>query len=249
MTRPTRVVRSTAHARAEERPQIEGTWAERAFRLYRASVEAESAPNEEFWSLVYSGLCLYGRRYLNDHPGAEREALHDVAAEKLLDLVSRLDHGGERKVAFESAAQLRRFLRTVIRNGLVDGMRRSWREQSLPDEESPPERELLPQEESIDAERVAREIGDCVAMLTVRSRAAWTLRAFHDWPSRAIADHPDVASTPAGVDMMLKRIREKLSTCLGRRGVRSNPFPVGTYTHLWVRFRGDPTPGDRDGDG
>ena len=190
----------------------------------------------EVWVLLNLALGqgVRGQAYRVRHLSADDVV--EIAAGQASELLLRID-AGEWGPADLSATQLRGFLATVARNGVVDLYRKRRREVSIPDGfdvPSGPAGEPSPAL-AVDGDAYARAIADCAGRLTRRARRAWYLRALYEIRSADIARDPGVATTPAGVDAMLARCREQMRACLEGKGLPLGPLPPGTFVRLWER--------------
>ena len=187
------------------------------------------------WRILHVVLLRYARGHARHLGRVSIEDLRDVAADKASDLVARLDRG-DWDLAASSPALLRSFLGTIARNGVVDALRTGRREVLLGDDLDPRGGrgvEGATQEDAIGGEEFVRELIDCVEGLSVRARRAWFLRVCYEFNSVEIARHPNVASSPAGVDAMLARCREHVRACMEKKGVAMRTLPAGTFVRLW----------------
>ena len=200
------------------------------------------------WSVLHAVLLRYARGHARRLGRLSTEDLRDVAADKASDLVARLDREGWDPAA-SSPALLRSFLGTIARNGVVDALRAGGREVRLGDELDPRGGrgvEGATQEDAIGGDEFARALIGCVEGLSARARRAWFLRVFYDFNSAEIARHPNVASSPAGVDAMLARCREYVRACMEKKGVAMRSLPAGTFVRLWELTERDRSSLDAD---
>jgi DNA-directed RNA polymerase specialized sigma24 family protein len=215
-------------------------WPARVIALAGARRSAEHGPDDavlgELWTLVHLGLARYVRQHAARLGPVEPEDVRDIAAEKALDLMRKLD-AGEWDPAASEPGQLCAFLSILARNGVVDHLRsapllrrpRAAHQATAPDEPRPHEapsralcRILFP-----------RALLDCLTALAPRARKIWLLRAFYDLPSKTIARHPDVRVSPAAVDMTLARARIVLRRCMKQKGFDLRDLPAGTFAAVW----------------
>jgi RNA polymerase sigma factor (sigma-70 family) len=202
-------------------------WPARVIAL--AGARSSEAALGELWTLVHLGLARYVRQHAARLGPVEPEDVRDIAAEKTLGLMRKLE-AGEWDPAASEPGQLCAFLSVLARNGLVDHLRSSHRVvPALPDEARPHEapsralyRILFP-----------RALLDCLTALSPRAQRIWLLRAFHDLPSKTIARHPDVRVSPAAVDMTLARVRIALARCMKHKGFDLRDLPAGTFAAVW----------------
>ncbi len=190
----------------------------------------------ELWTLVHLGLARYVRQHAARLGSLEPEDVRDIAAEKALDLVRKLE-AGEWDPREASPAQLCAFLSTLARNGLVDHLRAAGtaRARLRPQPEQLAEEPRPHEAPSRALCRILfpRALLDCLAPLSPRARRIWLLRAFYDLPSKSIARHPDVRVSPAAVDMTLARVRIALRRCMRGKGFDVRDLPAGTFAAVW----------------
>lgn len=211
------------------------------------SREASGSLVGEIWILLNLALQSYVRKQAHRLGRLSVDDISDIAAEKASELLRRLD-SKDWNLAELSPAQLCGLLAAVARNGVVDLHRIRRREVSTPaDFDVPSSRRAWggpgEREESaasgVDGAAYAEAIVGCAAGLSARARRAWYLRVLYEIGSADIARDPAVATTPAGVDAMLARCREKMRSCLARKGFTVGPLPPGTFVRLWEMTRND----------
>ena len=214
-------------------------WPEQILRWGSALRSAPPGERREIvatlWGILHVVLLRYARAHARHLGRLSIEDLRDVASDKASDLVARLDKE-DWDPAASSPALLRAFLGTIARNGVVDALRTGGREVLLGDDLDPRGGrgvEGATQEDAIGGEEFARALIGCVEGLSIRARRAWFLRVFYEFNSADIARHPNVASSPAGVDAMLARCREHVRACMERKGVAMRSLPAGTFVRLW----------------
>jgi RNA polymerase sigma factor (sigma-70 family) len=191
----------------------------------------------ELWTLVNLALQRYVRASARRIGRLDHEDVRDIAAEKALDFLRRLDDPQWDASAY-SPAQVCTFLRSMARNGLVDRTRQRKKEVSWTDELEDDMQAMAfisskDTSASVDGDEYARAMVACLSSLTVRARLVWFLRVFYELQSVAIARHARVRSTPAAVDTMLMRCRDRLRECMAGRGLDPSRMPPGTFTALW----------------
>ena len=238
-------------AEAREQPR----WPVRVLAL-AAQCRDASAPDPrrqvalgEVWTLVHLGLARYVRQHALHLGPVEPEDVHDIAAEKALDLVRKLETGAWDPSGTEPG-QLCAFLSTLARNGLVDHLRsaRSSRAYASTAPRGAPPAGTRPHEapsRALCRILFPQALLDCLAPLSPRAKRIWLLRAFHDLPSKTIARHPDVRTSPAAVDMSLARARIALAHCMRRKGFDLPELPTGTFTAVWAFLASRRRPGMR----
>ena len=223
-------------------------WPDRIRVLARAwseesSAQARESAQAELWTLVNLVLQRYARTHAARLGKISREDIRDIAADKTLELLQRLDARTWAPWA-DSAAEVCSFLAVVARNGVVDLLRERRREvphavrwESADDADL---MDLTPLPSTFrtcavpgEGAEYAKAILECLSRLAFKARLVWFLRAFYDLSSAQVAHHPGVASKPAAVDTMVRRVRVRLRTCLEAKGHDPERFPTGTFTALW----------------
>ena len=227
-------------------PDLSARWPERiveltaAWRSARDDQERDRALGE-LWTIVNLALQRYARAFARRFGVLDREELRDIAADKALDLLGRLDSPSWHSAA-STPGEICAFLAGVARHGVVDRLRARGRELRWSNDrrhEAPCQTDEAgidaagPITSTADSAEHARAIAECAMNLTFRARRVWFLRVFHDLPSADIARHPDVASTPAAVDAMLMRCRKNMRACITTRGFDPSRIPPGTFARLW----------------
>ena len=211
-------------------------------RALALDLRAETDPGRreraisELWTLVNLALQRYvratGRRYGRLDP----EDVRDIAAEKALDFLRRLDDPHWDASAYVPA-QICTFLRSMARNGVVDRSRQRTKEvpwtDELEDEMQATAFISSNGASTVDGDAYARAMVLCLSSLTDRARFVWFLRVFYELKSAVIARHARVQCTSAAVDTMLMRCRERLRECMTGRGLDPTRMPAGTFAALW----------------
>jgi len=221
---------------AEDDPHA--LWPEHLVRLARTLDGAGAREKREilgqFWGILHVALLRYARAHARRMGRLSPEDVRDVVSEKASDLIARLDIN-EWDPGASSPAILRSFLGTIARNGVVDALRAGRKEVLVGGDLEPLGGSGVGthQEEALETREFVEALLICVSGLTARARRAWFLRVFYDFSSAEIARHPEVRSSPAGVDAMLARSREHVRACMEKRGVTMRSLPAGTFVRLW----------------
>lgn len=198
----------------------------------------------ELWTLVNLALQRYVRASARGTGGLDLEDVRDIAAEKALDFLRKLDDP-HWDAAMYAPAQICTFLKSMARNGTVDRARLKRREIS---DNGLPAAVLDPTADpgaTFEGASYARAIVVCLSELTQRARLVWFLRAFYELKSAEIARHTKVTTTPAAVDTMLLRSRDTLRDCMTKRGLDPLRLPPGTFAALWEVVLDAPSPGSQ----
>jgi len=208
---------------------------------------------EEAWLLLASSLLRYLRYHACGAADVEPEDLEDVARQKTLDLLGRVE-AGQWEPWTRHPHEVAGYLSQTAHKGLVDVLRFRGRFQpmSVLEPGGPehggdgPEAALVGAEDPfalVEREEFVRALCECADRLDARTRRAWFLRVFCGMPSREIATHPDVSSrplAPAHVDVLLQRARIRIRERMRRKGFETREMPPGTFVELWEKlWRGE----------
>jgi RNA polymerase sigma factor (sigma-70 family) len=222
-------------------------WAE---ELRRLSVELAAGASirqrlrGSLWVLVNGAV----RGYLHMHSRRlgriSIEDLEDIAADKSLDLLAKMDNQRWRPDSLKSS-EIEAYLSAVARNGLIDHLREKgrWsrmssdREFSAESGAEPESSVQAVQEAGVESREFARSLRECAQLLSEKSRIIWFFRIFYGLASKRIAAHPEVRLKPGNVDVNLKRSREKIKECMRKKGFEVGEIPAGTFAELWETFR------------
>lgn len=187
----------------------------------------------ELWSLLNLVMQVQVRAAARRLGRIDEDDVLDVAADKTLDLVRRIDDGRWQPEA-AGADHLRGFLATVARNGVVDVLRLRGREVSGFDADGV---DAVRKPTALDpgalGTEYARTLVRCLRGLTERARWVWLLRVIHEVPSAEVGRHPDVGMSAGGVDMLLSRTRRHIEACMESHGLDPRVAPGGTFVALW----------------
>ena len=234
-------------------PLIDGaataTWPERVIELCRDFPGRESAVARErivgeLWVLLHAAIMKYLRIHGRRFASASAEDLQDIASDKALDLLRRLDHQLWDPTG-AGPGQLCSFVSTLARNGLIDHLRvegsKRREEVETADTAAVSPTVLKPRHEAPDArirrERFAEALGACAELLKARTRKIWFMRVLLDMPSKEIAHHPGINMRPAAVDMALSRCRNVIRDCMNEKEFEPEDMPPGVFTTIWEQFR------------
>ena len=231
---------------------VPARWPARVLELAGACREAgdaavRDAALAELWTLLHLGLARYVRVHAARRGRLAPEDVRDIASDKSLELVQKLE-AGEWDPTAAGPAQLCAFLSTLARNGMVDHFRSNarWRAPGARPAQVSSDETRRPQEApSRELWRVLfpAALAECLGRLTPRARTIWILRVLYEMPSKGIGGHPDVRVSPAAVDVSLARSRIALRRCMNRKGFDSRELPRGTFAALWEMLR---APGSRE---
>ncbi len=202
------------------------------------------------WVLLNSSLSRYLRLHSTRMGKLSREDLEDIAAQKSLDLLRKLEVG-EWDMTDRSPSEITGFLSKVARNGFVDHLREAGRRVE-PTEEDRPAWDVgaagqdgmvgaentgeLP-DKLVERKEFAKALRLCVDRINARSQRIWFLRAFCTMSSKEIATHPEVSLKPSHVDVIMQRAREAIRDCMHEKGYEAHDMPPGTFVELWRVFR------------
>ncbi len=196
------------------------------------------------WDILGSVLISFLRRHGERLGPLPAEDLQDVASQKSLEIVRNVE-SGKWDPSSRSGGEIVAYLSNVARNGLIDRRRETGRHAYSLDDDDAPEptpdhakggtAPMMP-DQKVKGREFADGLRECAGSLNVRDRRVWFFRAFLEMRSREIAEHPAVDLKPSHVDVILKRTRELLVECLGRKGLASGDVAPGTFTELWFEF-------------
>ena len=155
-----------------------------------------------------------------------REDLKDIACDKAVSLLNRIQHS-KWSPAHEHPARIVRYLTSVARNGLIDHLRCrrvSSRVENYPIRNS----HASSSSESLSTAWDLVHASDC---LTEKARVIWFLRVGIGLTSKETASHPLVRSSPGAVDVALARARATIKNELA--GTRAlEPISHETYVEF-----------------
>jgi DNA-directed RNA polymerase specialized sigma24 family protein len=203
----------------------------------------------ELWRILNLALQRYARVQARRLGRMDSDGAADLAADKALDLMSRIERR-EWDPAVASDAQVCAFLETVAHHGVIDVLRRRRREAVVdgsvlaaePDDGAwtPGTSEGITAETMVDGQRYARALLACAAKLTARARRAWVMRVFGGLEVARIARHPEVTTSLGGAHLMLNRARRLIRRCMEAKGFEIRSMPPGTFTALWDLIKSEP---------
>jgi RNA polymerase sigma factor (sigma-70 family) len=224
---------------------IEPRWPEHLQELLESlrgggSGDAEAARGEA-WLLLNTALVRSLRARAARFPTVSREDLEDIAAQRALELLQRAE-SGEWTVRGRSGPEIRSFVATVARNGLVDWFRKTGRREvpldPEPGRESPdgdaPSRQMP--DDAASGREFVEALRGCVEQLALRQRRVWFFRVLLEIPSKEIAAHPDLGLKPGHVDVLVQRSRDAIRACMELKGHRPRDMPPGTFVRIWETF-------------
>lgn len=216
-------------------------WPHRLARL------AGAASREQVWILLYAVVVANVRARARGVRSVGPEDVHDIAAQKTLDLMRQLD-AGSWEPARATPEQIRAYVVSTARNAVVD-FAKSQRIQLVPlggddpaggdDRPFPTPASAATQDAAVDGKSCAAAILACLSNLTPKNRVVWYLRILLELTSQQIARHPSVRMRPGAVDVMLFRLRAAMRRCLAGRGVDPTSIPPGTFAWLWESIQGN----------
>lgn len=199
----------------------------------------------EIWTILSHSL----QRYIDaqNSPGAclTTEEIEDLASEKSLDLIGRLE-SGRWDLRDRTGPEIAGFLSATAHNLVVDLLRRPARRSRSA--EAPPEavaegaseERLVPDtpDSLVERREFIEALRECAEDLQPRGRRIWFFRVFYGLTAKEIAAHPKVALQPGRVDELLFSVRQFIRRCMERKGQRLRELPPGTFFEIWKSFRG-----------
>ncbi len=191
----------------------------------------------ELWPLLKLAVAQYIRIHVRTMGPIDEDEVHDLAAEKALCLVVKLESGDWTPSA-DAPARVRAMLSTVARHGLIDHLRSHGPQRMVAnfDPSGVANTTARSAEAVADARRYASAIRECVNRLGPRAGTVWVLRVLLELPSKQVATHAAVDRKPEAVDMIFSRARAKVMGCLQRKGYSADNVPPGAFVHLWDAF-------------
>ncbi len=224
--------------------------------LESSTTAGRSKAEGEIWQILNLALSIYLRSHARHMGGVAQEDLEDLAADKSLDLMTRIADG---KSDFRGRApgEIMSFFSKVSKNELLGFFKRQGRFVKTPeDQEGEREWDMsgaigktvgdLSDEADIPLERkeFSAALVECAKRLKPRARKTWLFRLLFNMASKDIAVHPKIDIEPSHVDVLLQRCRGEISNCMDRKGFRAGDLPQGVFAVLWQSFRGsDLSPG------
>jgi len=218
-------------------------WPEALIRLSQELPESEQA-RARFWVILNMALQQRLRIERTRTGPITEDDLLDLAADKSLDLMTRLDRD-KWDLRTTSADKVTAFVTTVARNGLVDHLRKTDRRATDMEEDMDDVKHDASAlghriaDPGVDAERdeLVRAIVSCASKLKPMHRNIWLFRVFLDMSSKSIANHPEINFSIGNIDVTLQRCRETVRECVQKSGYDISEMPPGTFTALWRSFR------------
>lgn len=201
----------------------------------------------DLWLLLHSTISAYIRIHAARLGRVSREDLEDIAAEKSLDLLRKIDRGQWNPTS-RTNAEVEGYISMTARNGLID-RRRAERQRVEPTDEERDEWDVCeegmveltsqaePPDLLVERKEYANALRDCVARLDRRGRAIWFLRVLAGMSTKEISVHPEVLLKTGHIDVLLQRARRAVRECMERKGHDPTEIPPGTFTEVWAAFR------------
>jgi DNA-directed RNA polymerase specialized sigma24 family protein len=198
------------------------------------------------WLLLNSLISQYLRFHITRQGRVPVEDLEDIAAEKSLDLLRRIESETWDPVP-RPTEEITGFLSKVARNGLVDRLRAIGRRIELAGED-PAESQIDsaarrsvaetmsipdPPDRGVERGEFVAALHDCVSAMEARSRLTWFFRVLCGMSSKEIAAHPRVLLKASHVDVLLQRSRHAMRDCMRRKGYEPSDMPPGSFAEAW----------------
>jgi len=185
----------------------------------------------EVWLILNAVISRFLRGHARTLGRISAQDREDIAAQKSLDLLRRIEQGTW-DMEEREPAEIAGFLSQVARYGLLDFLRADRRRK-----DPPPPREMDSEGMSEWGREYVRALRQCVAHLTDRARRIWFFRVLCSMPSKEIASHPDVRLKSGHVDVVLQRARQAMRECMEQQGYEPRDMPPGTFVELWRAYR------------
>jgi DNA-directed RNA polymerase specialized sigma24 family protein len=222
-------------------PTASPRWAARLHELLPGVGRASTIPGRrEAWQIVHFNISRYLRCHAARLGTVTADDISDIAAEKTLDLMAKVDTSSGRLLEL-APEEMPAFLSTVARNGLVTFLKKASRQASGVNEEDPAGRGGVMKgnpgpHARVESKEYARALERCVGKLEPRWQTIWFFRVFYDMSSKNIAAHPTVDMSTGHVDVVLHRARKAVRECMSAQGHDTNAMPPGTFVALWQLF-------------
>ena len=210
----------------------------------RADARAMQEARSNLWldlnSILFHYLRIHGERF----GGVAVEDLEDLASQKCIELMQRLESGS---LNFDERdpGEILAFFSSVARNGLLHVLRKAGHGAEPQEIEIPDgnygrwigERKTFAPEARAESREFATAMQECAGQLEGRARLIWFFRVFYDMRSKDIAQHPEVQLKASHVDVILQRARNAVKTCMQSQGHDTASIPAGVLPRLWRAFR------------
>ena len=224
-------------------------------RLREFSVVLQNPPDEQareearerVWRILNGAICLYIRLHAARLGRIAREDREDLAAERSMRLLLRIESG---RIDFSDrqSSEIAGFISRTVRNALLDFLRREGRRvgpigdyRQEWDESDVKGRKTMGTTVAPDIPVQCREFAAalrrCVELLDPRAALCWFFRVFYEMASRDIAVHPRIRLKVGHVDVLLQRSRTMIRDCVSRSGFDPHDMPPGTFVEMWKTFR------------
>jgi len=209
----------------------------------------------EVWLILNAVISRFLRGHARTLGRISAQDREDIAAQKSLDLLRRIEQGTW-DMEEREPAEIAGFLSQVARYGLLDFLRADRRRKDPPppremdsegmSEWAPPDDPGIPRaplgtteppDLRVERREYVRALRQCVAHLTDRARRIWFFRVLCSMPSKEIASHPDVRLKSGHVDVVLQRARQAMRECMEQQGYEPRDMPPGTFVELWRAYR------------
>lgn len=205
-----------------------------------SDLPAHGAARGEIWLILNFAVSRF-LAYHAQHLGPLSDAdLEDIASEKSLDLVRKLD-SGTWEITDRTDEEIAGFVSRVARNGAVDFLRRRHRHREIEVDldrsrdaaEHGVRSGLGRPDADLERRRFAEALKECAGQIKPRTRRIWFFRVFYGLSTREIALHPEVAIKPKGVESLVDRTSRSIGDCMERKGHRVTELPAGAFVEMW----------------
>lgn len=211
----------------------------------RASKDQTAVDNArgQLWLILNSVLFRFVNSHAARYGGVPREDVEDIAAQKALDLLNRIQ-SRSLDLSDRNPKQLKAYLSSTAEKGLMDLFRQHSREASEKKKAvagnpggGSSSQPLDAATDPVENKAYAEALRCCAEKLEERVRTIWLFRVFYEMSSNEIAAHPEVLLKPSYVDVILQRAREALRRCMLHKGHETHQLPTGVFVELWRAFR------------
>ncbi|MCP4546894.1 MAG: sigma-70 family RNA polymerase sigma factor [bacterium] len=210
---------------------------------------ARDSLRQDTWLILHNALQIFLQTHSRHYPTITDDDRHDLATEKSLGLLFRIESGAW-DLSDRHPLEIARYLSRVARNGMTNLCKKNDRMIRIMDEDTENSQayyvnraeQLISRETPeihMGRKRYARALCSCFATLAPRLRKIWIFRVFGGLSSKMIAEHPEIKLKASHVDVLLHRSRQAISLCLRKRGFDSSDVQQGVFAEVLAVFLQD----------
>lgn len=196
---------------------------------------------KRFFVLLYTSLYILIKSQAGRFYSISREDLEDMASERSLYLMQRLERGTW-DLSGRTPYELYRYLYKVAHTSLIKVCHKSSQTVALedrPDVRNGPGTETVfhsqpsaNPEDTLKRKTFARELRECLNRLNNRSWFIWVLKVFSDLPAAEIARHPRIMASVNQVNVIFHRCRAAIRKCMSDKGFDSGDIQPGVFSEI-----------------